>query len=356
MKKEKIDTKDVSKSTLAIKPNFTSIAEKAAVGAFVSSHYKANKKYLKTFLEGILGGFFVSIGFVVALYASSSLDGAAKTILISAIFPIGILLVTFVGGSLYTTNCVGFINACTKDVKYKTFFTNLVISYLANIVGAAMVFAILLLMGMIVPYVQSGYKLSYSDNGSFASAVASFSFKKLGSFGTQLGLGAEKTITAGAIAATFFSNVFSGIVCNVFVCVTLYITFSTKNIAAIFFMIWLSIFVFVASGTQHSVANLIVLFCNFAQSLVVSTGLDSNTVTSIEVGHHIPSMMPLYFLTLNLIPSIIGNFLGGGILIPGIVYFIYKDKLQQASKDLVLEKSSELIDDLTSKIHASVTL
>lgn len=235
MKKEKIDTKDVSKSTLAIKPNFTSIAEKAAVGAFVSSHYKANKKYLKTFLEGILGGFFVSIGFVVALYASSSLDGAPKTILISAIFPIGILLVTFVGGSLYTTNCVGFINACTKDVKYKTFFTNLVISYLANIVGAAMVFAILLLMGMIVPYVQSGDKLSYSDNGSFASAVASFSFKKLGSFGTQLG--AEKTITAGAIAATFFSNVFSGIVCNVFVCVTLYITFSTKNIAAIFFMI-----------------------------------------------------------------------------------------------------------------------
>lgn len=349
--RKKIDTEiDNVSNPKSNSSGLVSLAEKGALGGFVSSYYKATKKYKQTFIEGILGGFFISLAFVVALIASKPLDENIRVVMVSAIFPLGILLVTFVGGSLYTTNCVGFINACVKNVKHKQYFTNLTICYLANIVGAFIVFAIVISTGILVPYMKnSSGNFVYADNGNFSLVITNISFTKLGALGTMLSEGQEVTI--GAIIGTFFSNILSGIICNIFVCVTLYITFTTKNIAAIFFMIWLSIFAFVLSQTQHSVANLILIFCNIAQTIAINLDPSINTTT-----HHFSYMMPVYFIGVNLIPSIIGNFLGGGVLIPGIVYLINKEKILKVSKELIQNSSSELLDDIKSKIKVSVTM
>lgn len=331
----------------------SSLSEKGALGCFVSSHYKATKKYKKTFIEGILGGFFISLAFVVALIASKPLDTSVRTVMVSAIFPLGILLVTFIGGSLYTTNCIGFINAYAKSVKYKQYFLNLTICYLANIVGSFLVFGITILTGILVPYIKDANgKYLYTDNGNFSEVIANISFTKLGVLGTLLDK--NQTITVSAIIGTFFSNILSGIICNIFVCVTLYITFTTKNIAAIFFMIWLSIFAFVLSQTQHSVANLILIFCNMAQT--ISFNLDSTMNSVATATHHFNTLMPVYFIGVNLIPSIIGNFLGGGILIPGFVYTINKEKIQKISKDLASGVYSEMVEDVKSKIKVSASI
>ncbi|RXY96096.1 formate/nitrite transporter family protein [Malacoplasma penetrans] len=339
-----------------IKANFPSLAERSVVGVFVASNYKANKKYLKTFLEGMLAGFFVAIGYYVALYGASKFaDAGVQTVLIGAMFPVAILLITFVGGSLFTTNCLGFTNACVKDVKFNKFFKNLAICYGGNIVGSLVVFLILLAMGVLVPYLKdSNGNNAYTDHGAFTQLAADFTLKKIGELGSALRTG--ESISAGLVIGTFFSNFFSGIICNVFVCVTLYITFSTKNIAAVVIMLWLTIFVFVISGTPHCIANLILFFCNISQSLVVSSGMDSANILAQSGQTFLPVETPYLFLGVNIIPSILGNFIGGGILIPGIVYLIYKDKIQKISKELSSESIADSAKELVSKLHSSIAL
>lgn len=331
--------------------NHISFSERAALGTFEASMRKANKKTFITFCEGILGGFFISLAYITAILVVKDVNQAGiKLLLMALVFPIAIMLITFIGGCLFTSNCIGFLNLVLKNIKSKNFIKSLIVAYCGNCVGTFIAALITLLIGLVIPL----YGDQTIDHNYFASEASSIFIKKIWTIGEYLQTG--KTINAKMFFFVFFSNLFSAIICNILIASTLYFTYATKNAAAISIMFIFDILAFVIGGFQHSVANSYLFWLNIFQGSMPSFKpflLSDGNYTNIN------PLTIAYFFSANLIPSIIGNFIGGGVFLPGMVYFIHKDKIKEFSKELLereknkltlKEKSILLIDDVKDKL------
>ena len=90
-------------------------------------------------------------------------------------------------------------------------------------------------------------------------------------------------------------EVFSkGILANMLVCVAAWQAYSSRSTTGKILGIWFPVMAFVALGTEHSIANL------FFIPAAMLSGAD------ITVGQ---------FVTANLIPATLGNWVGGALLI-----------------------------------------
>jgi len=117
-----------------------------------------------------------------------------------------------------------------------------------------------------------------------------------------------------------FGNAFClGILCNWLVCIAIWMAAGAKDIAgkilAIFFPIWL----FIASGFEHSVANMyyipagILAKANPAYvNAAISLGISQEKIDALNWGS---------FFTQNLLPVTLGNIVGG-VLFVGMVYWL----------------------------------
>ncbi len=112
-----------------------------------------------------------------------------------------------------------------------------------------------------------------------------------------------------------------GILCNILVCLAVWLTFSARStidkIAAIIFPIT----AFVAAGFEHSVANMyfipIGLFIkSFDPQFVQAAGIDLSGLTWGS------------FLTQNLLPVTIGNIIGGSVFVAAVYWTVFLRKSQ----------------------------
>ena len=118
-----------------------------------------------------------------------------------------------------------------------------------------------------------------------------------------------------------------GIMCNVLVCMAVWLCFSarttTDKIAAILF----PISAFVAAGFEHSVANMY-----FIPMGLFIKQLDPNVYqlkAFLEAGKTAADYTALTWGNLflrNLIPVTLGNIIGGALVVGGIYWFIYLRK------------------------------
>lgn len=105
---------------------------------------------------------------------------------------------------------------------------------------------------------------------------------------------------------------FSGILCNFLVAGSVYISHSTRNSAAKLLLIMLVITIFAAIGFSHVVANSYLWFLS---------PLFNFYETKFTFGQF------LQFGYQNQLPTLFGNFIGGGIWLPFMYYFIFKKGL-----------------------------
>lgn len=313
-----------------------SFSERAALGTFKASMIKANKKAFITFCEGILGGFFISLAYITAILVVKDISQAGiKLMLMALVFPIAIILITFIGGCLFTSNCIGFLNLLLKNIKSKNFIKSLVVAYCGNCVGTLIAAIITLLIGLVLPL----YGDQTIDHNYFASEASALFIKKIWTIGEHLQNYPNQNIDARMFFYVFFSNLFSAIICNILIASTLYFTYSTKSATAISIMFIFDILAFVVGGFQHSVANSYLFWLNIFQASAPSFKpflLNDGSYTNIN------PMTIAYFFGANLLPSIIGNFIGGGIFLPGLVYFLHKDKIKEFSKYLLEKEKNTL--------------
>ena len=372
-----IDEKTNSYGSESLTPEkkLVSYSELAVLGTFEASMKKANKKTIISFCEGLLGGFFISLAYIAAIFVSQAVQQTGlKIMLMGAVFPIAILLITFVGGSLYTSNCVGFLNVRLKNVKAKPFIKNLFVVYAGNFIGTLVASFILLMMGFLVPF----YGSETIDHGAFGEASTQFYMKKIWTIGTTLQWDVLKhenitlfneyvaqngtpktTVTFGMFAYVFFANLFSGIFCNILIASTLYLTYSTKSATACCLLLCFDILAFVIGGFQHSVANAFLFWMDVFQG---SSGFKeayqiSNLSSYFSSNPDTISINPLsigYFIGANLIPCFIGNFIGGGVILPFTLYLIFKDQIKKLSKELLIKYSSEKIEKIKDDIAISL--
>ena len=109
---------------------------------------------------------------------------------------------------------------------------------------------------------------------------------------------------------------FRGVLCNVLVCVAVWMAMAGRSVADKAVAMIFPITAFVAAGFEHSVANM--YFVPFALFL---TWLDPGFVAARGLDAH--ALTWGGFLARNLLPVTLGNVIGGAALVGGVYWFVY---------------------------------
>lgn len=232
---------------------------------------KVNNSFRNMIVGGMLSGLFIGIGYYGYLVIYSSLVDTEYLIfgrVIGAlVFTVGIILVVLTGSELFTGNCLIILGYCNKQYSLSKVCKNLGIVWLGNFIGA------LILVLLIY--------ISKMPNDVMITTINNISNQKVG--------------------LSIFVAISRGILCNILVALGVYASYAAKDVSGKILASAIPVFLFVLSGYEHSVANMFIL----PLSLFYESG-----ITILDIFK-------------NIIPVTIGNFLGGGIIVPLAYYFLY---------------------------------
>ena len=252
--------------------------------------YKATKHPLKTFYLAITAGVFISIAFTFYITVTTGTAavpfGLAK--LVGGIcFSLGLMLVVVCGADLFTSTVLILVAKASGRVTWRQLGFNWLHVYFGNLIGAWVFVALLWFSGE--------YMVA---NGAW-------------------GLNVLKTADH-KVHHTFIEAVCLGILANLMVCLAVWMSYSGRSLMDKMFAMVLPVAMFVASGFEHSIANMFmiplgIVIKNFATpEFWQAVGAAPEQFSSLTVSN---------FITANLIPVTIGNILGGGLLV-GLTYWV----------------------------------
>ena len=255
---------------------------------------KTNLTTKKLILLGIVAGFFIGIGAEASSLAMHGISnvGLAKTVA-GAVFPIGLMLIVLLGGELFTGNCLISMAVYDKKAKLKGMIRNLTIVYISNFIGAA-------LMAWMI---NNCGQLNFSDGGAGAFTIK---------------------VALGKVGIDPIQAIVSGILCNILVCLAIFMAATAKDVAGKCIAIFFPIFVFVISGFEHCVANMYYIPAGiFAaqNSLYAVKATELYGITAEQLsGLNFGTMLS------NLIPVTIGNIIGGMVFVGLLYWYLYRKK------------------------------
>ena len=160
---------------------------------------------------------------------------------------------------------------------------------------------------------------------SYSSAVGAVGTAVLVFFSGhyELGGGAVgKTALAVAqakVTLPFVEALFLGILCNVLVCLAVWMSFSARTVTGKVMVIVPPIAAFVAAGFEHSIANMYFLPFGWMIQQFAGTGFWS----AIGAAPADYATITVPAVVMNLIPVTIGNVIGGGFFVGVIYWFVY---------------------------------
>lgn len=255
---------------------------------------KTNLTTKKLILLGIAAGFFIGIGAEASSLAMHGISnvGLARTVA-GAVFPIGLMLIVLLGGELFTGNCLISMAVYDKKAKLKGMIRNLTIVYISNFIGAA-------LMAWMI---NNCGQLNFSDGGAGAFTIK---------------------VALGKVGIDPIQAIVSGILCNVLVCLAIFMAATAKDVAGKCIAIFFPIFVFVISGFEHCVANMYYIPAGIfaAQNpLYVAKATELYGITAEQLsGLNFGTMFS------NLVPVTIGNVIGGMVFVGLLYWYLYRKK------------------------------
>lgn len=251
---------------------------------------KAGLDFWSMFLLALYGGAYIAFGAILATTVGT--NGAEfpfglNSLLKGLIFTVGLVLVIVAGAELFTGNNLMIIALLSKKITLKQMLRNWGIVYLGNFVGSVIIALIMLLAKQ---YTFAG--------GAIGKTVLTIANAKSG-----LGLG---------------SAIGLGIMCNLLVCLAVWMTFSARTTAGKIAAIILPISAFVAAGFEHSVANMYFIPMGlFVKWFDPSFTANAGEFANLTLGN---------FFLKNLIPVTIGNIIGGALFIGAVYWMIYLRK------------------------------
>lgn len=252
--------------------------------------YKATKHPLTTFYLAITAGMFISIAFVFYITATTGTStipfGIAKLIG-GTCFSLGLILCVVCGADLFTSTVLIVVAKASGRITWGQLAKNWVNVYIGNLFGALMFVVLIWLSGMYM-----------TANGAWGLNVLQTADHKM--------------------HHTFIEAVCLGILANLMVCLAVWMSYSGRSLMDKMFAMILPVAMFVASGFEHSIANMFliplgIVVRNFANpEFWTAVGSSPDNFTHLTV---------LNFITDNLIPVTIGNIIGGGVLV-GLTYWV----------------------------------
>lgn len=250
---------------------------------------KARLDALTLFVLAILAGAFIALGAMFAttvLAGSDALPFGFGRLLAGMVFCLGLILVIVGGAELFTGNTLIVMAWAAGDLRVTDVARVWAIAYAGNLVGAVGTAGLVFLSGQ--------YMLG---QGAVAEAV--------------LALAVAKT------NADFTRALFAGILCNVLVCLAVWLSFGARSTTDKVLAIVFPVSAFVAAGFEHSVANMyIVPLGIFVKSWAPAALWE-------QIGPVDLAGLTWSGLVANLIPVTIGNIIGGGGLVGAVYWFVY---------------------------------
>ena len=241
---------------------------------------KARMAALPLALLGVLAGAFIGLGAMLFVLVKSdpSLGFAASSVLGGLVFAMGLLMVVVAGAELFTGNNLIVMAWADGRVSTGQVLRNWGIVCLANFVGAA---GLALLV--------------------FASGHASLNGGAIGHKVVQIAVAKQEL--------PFFTALLRGVLCNVLVCMAVWMAMGGRSVTDKAVAVVLPVMAFVAAGFEHSIAN---MYLMPLAMLLQHGGLTGYPAVSWS------GMLG------NWLPVILGNVLGGAVLVAGVYHVIYK--------------------------------
>lgn len=264
---------------------------------------RASMDTTTVFVLSIMAGAFISFGaiFATTVSAGSILIAASDGTTASAVLPygvmrlpaglvfsLGLLLVVIGGAELFTGNNMIVMAWASCKVSTGALFRNWGVVFAGNALGA--------LCTAVLMFASTQYTFG---NGS-------------------VGLAALSTANSKA-ALPFVPALTLGILCNTLVCLAVWMCYSARTTVDRVVTIVPPITAFVASGFEHSIANIYFI----PMGLFIKTGAPESFWTSIgKTPADFPALTWDGFFS-NLIPVTIGNIIGGSVFVAAVYWFVY---------------------------------
>lgn len=234
----------------------------------------------KLVVLGLLGGVYIAMGGLVSIYMASAvgIEGGGNPLLLrlvaAGLFPLGLMLVLLVGAELFTGNTATIVPAVMRgDVPASYLLKNWAVVFLTNVIGAILFDYLLVYQGQVLAQpVQLDYIM------------------RVAHLKTEL---------------PWHVVFVRGIGANWLVCLAVWLSLSSRSMVGRTFGLWWPVTAFVMVGFEHSIANA------FYIPTAIFYGADLTWTA---------------FVFSNLLPSTLGNIVGGSLFVGGLYAYLYMEK------------------------------
>lgn len=244
---------------------------------------KAKLPTLQTAMLGMAAGGFIGLGalFYTVVVSDPQLSFGIARVLGGIAFSLGLILVVIAGAELFTGNNLLVMAWADGKITCAQLLRNWTIVYAANAAGAIGLAAIV-------------YLSHHADLNHGAVGLA------------YLKIAAAKT------SMPFAEAFFKGVLCNLLVCLAVWIALAGHTVTDKVIAIVFPISAFVAAGFEHSVANMyfIPLGIFLKGGGMAAGGIDTASLDWSGFAG-------------NLLPVTLGNIVGGSVMVALVYYVIY---------------------------------
>jgi formate transporter len=252
---------------------------------------KARMPTMRLFALAVLAGAFIALGAIFATVVGTgagALPYGVGKLLGGLVFSLGLILVVVGGAELFTGNNLMVMALASRVITAGELARAWAIVYAGNLVGAFGTAGLVFLSG------------HYMAGGGAVGATA-------------LGIGAAK---AGLAPMPAF---FLGVLCNVLVCLAVWLCLGAHTTADKILAIVPPIAAFVAAGFEHSIANAYFI----PVALLIKWGAPDAFWAAIGKTPADFAALDIAGFFANLGPVTLGNMIGGGLLVGAVYWFVY---------------------------------
>ena len=271
--------------------------------------YKTGLPAWNMILRGFLSGAFIAMGGALATVCSTGIVASAAVLkdfpymaagfssagigalITGAVFPVGLIITVLTGAELFTGDAMlAPMAAFIHKISWAAVLNLWVWVYIGNLIGS-IVYAYIMALGPFVSVDPATQAVTATGFGVRAIAIAAFKVQYVGMMGN-------------------WSAFLKAIACNWLVNLAILLGICADDLVGKFFGIWFPIMAFVASGFEHSVANMY-----FIPAGIMTQGFVTDPA-AINANLNWVTMW-----TSNLIIVTIGNIVGA-LFFVGVIYWV----------------------------------
>ena len=252
---------------------------------------KAHRDAVTLLVLGVLAGAFIAFGanfMTVVMTGAGDLPWGIARLIGGLVFSLGLILVIVGGAELFTGDAQLVVAYAGKRITLTALLRAWGIVYAGNIAGAIGTAALVFLAG------HSGF-----DNALVGKTAL--------------------TIAAGKAALPTLPLFFLAVLCNVLVCLAVWMSFAARGTTDKVLVIVPPIAAFVAAGFEHSIANLYFL----PYALMIKEWAGASFWTTLGQTAAAYPALTLANAAHNIAVATVGNLIGGSLMVGAVYWFVY---------------------------------